>query len=420
MHDVVIKTEHISKSYRLGAIGTTTLREDLQSRWARLRGKPDPNLRIGKQIPDRSQSFLALDDINLTVNRADTLGIIGANGAGKSTLLKILSRITAPTSGQAWIRGRISSILEIGTGFHRELTGRENIYLNGAILGMTRAEVDKHLADIIQFSECGAFIDTPVKRYSSGMYVKLAFAVAAHLSSEILIMDEVLAVGDMQFQQKCMQKLLEIATQQQRTILYVSHNMATIRQLCNRAIVLKNGRLIFDGETDDAVAAYLQHEQADKTSLDYTIMPPGRHPVLQQDVTLIRAWYPTGSVQCSDDEKLVLSIQVRANRPITDLCLRITFYDAEKRPLATAVLLNFCSLQENEEKISTLGFDLSAFAEGSYETRYTLFTKSGAIRDLESRPGLLIKKRIARDTQKLKWYSRVWGSINLPPPDIIS
>lgn len=206
MSETIIKIDHVSKEYRLGAIGGGTLRGDLQSWWARLRGKDDPNLQIGKTAYNGNEKFLALDDVSFEVRKGEAVGIIGHNGAGKSTLLKLLSRVTAPTKGSIGYNGRISSMLEVGTGFHPELTGRENVYMNGAILGMTKAEISRKFDQIVEFAEMEKFIDTPVKRYSSGMYVKLAFAVAAHLDSEILVMDEVLAVGDMKFQQKCLGK----------------------------------------------------------------------------------------------------------------------------------------------------------------------------------------------------------------------
>lgn len=255
--DLAIKIEHISKQYRLGAIGGGTLRGDIQSWWARKLGKEDPNKKIGEEsnyvVGDR---FLALDDINLEVRRGEALGIIGHNGAGKSTMLKLLSRVTAPTTGKIYINGRVASMLEVGTGFHPELTGRENVYMNGAILGMSKSEIDKKFSEIVQFSEVEKFIDTPVKRYSSGMYVKLAFSVAAHLDSEIMIMDEVLAVGDISFQKKCLGKMRAAAKDEQRTVLYVSHNMNTIRQLCDRCIVLDHGRIIFDGPVEKAIEVY--------------------------------------------------------------------------------------------------------------------------------------------------------------------
>lgn len=211
---------------------------------------------------------MALNGIDFEVYKGERLGIIGGNGAGKSTTLKLLSRVTAPTEGNIYINGRISSMLEVGTGFHPELTGRENIYLNGAILGMSKAEVDSKIEEIIDFSECRQFIDTPVKRYSSGMYVKLAFAVAAHLDSEILVMDEVLAVGDMKFQQKCLGKMSDVAKNDGRTVLYVSHNMNTIRQLCNRCIVLDHGRVVFNGDVEEAIAIYLGMKKQEETILD--------------------------------------------------------------------------------------------------------------------------------------------------------
>lgn len=255
--DLAIKIEHISKQYRLGAIGGGTLRGDIQSWWARKRGKEDPNKKIGEEHNIAAGNrFLALNDINLEVRRGEALGIIGHNGAGKSTMLKLLSRVTAPTTGKIYINGRVASMLEVGTGFHPELTGRENVYMNGAILGMSKSEIDKKFSEIVQFSEVEKFIDTPVKRYSSGMYVKLAFSVAAHLDSEIMIMDEVLAVGDISFQKKCLEKMRAAAKDEQRTVLYVSHNMNTIRQLCDRCIVLDHGRIIFDGPVEKAIEVY--------------------------------------------------------------------------------------------------------------------------------------------------------------------
>ena len=257
MEDLAIKIEHVSKEYRLGAIGGGTLKGDLQSWWARKRGREDPNSKIGARTDIKiGEKFLALDDINLEVKKGEALGIIGHNGAGKSTLLKLLSRVTAPTAGKISYNGRITSMLEVGTGFHPELTGRENIYMNGAILGLTKAEIDVKMEDIIEFSEVRQFIDTPVKRYSSGMYVKLAFSVAAHLDSEIMIMDEVLAVGDMAFQKKCLDKMREAANKEGRTILYVSHNMNTIRMLCDRCVVLDHGKVIFDGDVEKAIEIY--------------------------------------------------------------------------------------------------------------------------------------------------------------------
>ena len=255
--DVAIRLSGVKKKYKLGQIGGGTLTADLQSWWARVRGKEDPNSMIGTDQRLIGQTFMALNGIDLTVYKGEALGIIGGNGAGKSTMLKLLCRVTAPTEGDIDIYGRIASMLEVGTGFNGEMTGRENVYMNGAILGMTKAEIDAKMEDIIEFSEVREFIDTPVKRYSSGMFVKLAFSVAAHLDSEIMIMDEVLAVGDMAFQKKCLTKMRSAAKQDGRTVLYVSHNMNTIRTLCDRCIVLDKGRVVFEGDVDEAIEIYM-------------------------------------------------------------------------------------------------------------------------------------------------------------------
>jgi lipopolysaccharide transport system ATP-binding protein len=258
MSDTVISVEHISKAYRLGQIGGGTLREDFARSWAKLLGKPDPFLKIGEEHHARKmgEQFWALDDVSFQVKQGAVLGVIGRNGAGKSTLLKILSQVTTPTLGQVKIKGRIASLLEVGTGFHPELTGRENIFLNGAILGMTKAEIRKKFDEIVAFSEIEEFIDTPVKRYSSGMYVRLAFAVAAHLEPEILICDEVLAVGDAQFQKKCIGKMKDVS-RTGRTVLFVSHNMAAIASLCTSAIAMKNGAITATGSVATCVETYL-------------------------------------------------------------------------------------------------------------------------------------------------------------------
>ncbi|MGA2490212.1 MAG: polysaccharide ABC transporter ATP-binding protein, partial [Anaerolineales bacterium] len=258
MSKTVIRVENISKAYRLGQIGSGTLSDDIKVWWAKTRGKPNPLLKIGQEDHgNREGDYIwALKDISFTVGEGSVLGIIGRNGAGKSTVLKILSRVTAPTSGYVKVRGRIASLLEVGTGFHPDLTGRENIYLNGAILGMKRAEIDRKFDEILDFSEVEQFIDTPVKRYSSGMYVRLAFAVAAHLEPEILVVDEVLAVGDAEFQRKSLGKMGDVA-QQGRTVLFVSHNMSSILRLTQEAIVLDNGHLALRAASPEAVDYYL-------------------------------------------------------------------------------------------------------------------------------------------------------------------
>jgi lipopolysaccharide transport system ATP-binding protein len=255
----VISVEHVSKTYRLGTIGGASLNEDVARWWARVRGKPDPLLKVDEQHKARriGQHFSALDDVSFDVKDGEVLGVIGRNGAGKSTLLKILAQVTGPTSGRIRIKGRVASLLEVGTGFHPDLTGRENVFLNGAIMGMTKAEIRQKFDEIVDFSECGEFIDTPVKRYSSGMYVRLAFAVAGHLEPEILIVDEVLAVGDAQFQKKCLGKMSEVS-RGGRTVLFVSHNMVAVQSLCHSALLLQDGRLVTEGPTASVVSAYLR------------------------------------------------------------------------------------------------------------------------------------------------------------------
>ena len=267
MSDTVIKVEHLSKYYQLGVINNGTLFKDIQSWWALKHGKEDPHSQIGSHKYDGTKDgFWALKDLNFEIKQGYRIGIIGKNGAGKSTLLKLLSRITAPTEGNIKIKGRVSSLLEVGTGFHPELTGRENIYLNGAILGMKRREVDRKIDEIIAFSEIEQHIDTPVKRYSSGMYVRLAFAVAAHLDSEILIADEVLAVGDAAFQKKALGKMNDLSTGQGRTVLFVSHNMNQVKNLCNRGIILDHGNLIRqDDDINKSISYYLGTDDEGKS-----------------------------------------------------------------------------------------------------------------------------------------------------------
>lgn len=265
MSKVVIRVENVSKQYKLGAITTGTLSHDLNRWWHELRGKEDPYLKIGETNDRTTKSnndyVWALKDINFEVSQGEVLGIIGKNGAGKSTLLKILSRTTSPTTGTIKTRGRIASLLEVGTGFHPELTGRENIFLNGAILGMTKAEIKSKFDEIVDFSGVEKYIDTPVKRYSSGMYVRLAFAVAAHLEPEILIVDEVLAVGDAEFQRKAIGKMKAISSGTGRTVLFVSHNMASMKNLCDKGLLLKNGGVAFYGSIEETVNTYLHSEQ---------------------------------------------------------------------------------------------------------------------------------------------------------------
>ena len=275
-NDVILKVENISKQYRLGIVGTGTISHDLNRWWYRIRGKEDPFLKIG-EANDRSSKgesdyVWALKDINFEVKKGEILGIIGKNGAGKSTLLKILSKVTGPTTGGIKSKGRIASLLEVGTGFHPEMTGKENVFLNGAILGMTKKEIAKKLDEIVVFSGCERYIDTPVKRYSSGMKVRLAFAVAAFLEPDILVIDEVLAVGDAEFQKKAIGKIQDISSSGGRTVLFVSHNMAAVQSLCTRGLVLNNGKIQFVGGVVESVNEYLKQFSQDLREVKYDII----------------------------------------------------------------------------------------------------------------------------------------------------
>ncbi len=281
----VIKVENISKQYRLGQVGTGTISHDVNRWWHKIRGKEDPYLKIGESndrtVKGESDYVWALKDINFEVQQGEVLGIIGRNGAGKSTLLKILSRTTAPTTGSVKIKGRVASLLEVGTGFHPELSGRNNIFLNGAILGMTRREIQSKFDEIVDFAGVERYIDTPVKRYSSGMYVRLAFAVAAHLEPEILIVDEVLAVGDAEFQKKALSKMHDVSNKDGRTVLFVSHNMGAIKALCTRAILMKSGSIDFDGSTQTTIGLYLGGSEREDNAYFVNEKPKAESDILK-------------------------------------------------------------------------------------------------------------------------------------------
>lgn len=343
MKDIILKVENVSKQYRLGQVGTGTLSHDLNRWWHKLRGKEDPYLKVG-DTNDRtkkgdSEYVWALKDIDFEVERGEILGIIGKNGAGKSTLLKILSKVTTPTTGIIKSRGRIASLLEVGTGFNPELTGRENIYLNGAILGMTRKEITEKLPEIIEFSGCERYIDTPTKRYSSGMTVRLAFAVAAFLEPEILVVDEVLAVGDAEFQKKAIGKMQDISRSGGRTVLFVSHNMAAVRQLCTKGIVLEHGKVIFSGTSDLAVDHYLRmgNEKELITLLDREDRI-GNGKMLIQEVLILNSKKETVTEVISGDS-LFLKITLKKIRPVQyeKLIVAINFVDCNENQLLSFV-----------------------------------------------------------------------------------
>ncbi len=331
-NDIAIKVENLSKYYRLGVINNGTLFRDIQSWWARVRGKEDPHAKIGSKYDPTAEGFWALKDLNFEIKKGDRVGIIGHNGAGKSTLLKLLSQITGPTEGNIKINGKIASLLEVGTGFHPEMTGRENIYMNGAILGMKHDEIDKKVNDIIEFSEIGEHIDTPVKRYSSGMYVRLAFAVAAHLDSDILIADEVLAVGDAAFQKKALGKMTELSAGEGRTVLFVSHNMGQVKNLCNKGIVLEKGRVVCrDDKIDNCINFYLFGENSENSGNrtfwknDGSVGNDNFYP---ETISLL---FSDNHISASSELSLVLDFYVREKA--TNLSYEFYFYATDNNNL---------------------------------------------------------------------------------------
>ncbi len=354
MSNTAIKVENLSKIYRLGEIGTGTISRDME-RWFKTKvlKQEDPFLKIGetndRANKGKSDIVYSLQDINFEIQQGDAVGIIGRNGAGKSTLLKILSRVTTPTTGRINIKGRVASLLEVGTGFHPELTGRENIYLNGAILGMRKREIDRKLDEIIDFSGVERYIDTPVKRYSSGMYVRLAFAVAAHLESEILIVDEVLAVGDAEFQKKCLGKMGEVSKGEGRTVLFVSHNMAAVQSLCNKGIMLKNGHIHYDSEINDLVQFYTS-DSSQKNSIFLN-----EEINMLEDISLISIKV----VQKENEDVFYIEDE-------TEVILRFKL-NKKQNHVSTSIHLNCMG-----SKVFCVGDDSLSLESGNYEMKYKI------------------------------------------------
>ena len=423
MQDTVIKIENLKKQYRLGLIGSGTLTQDLQSWWATRRGKEDPNKKLDEKISD-VKDFWALNGINLDIKSGETLGIIGANGAGKSTLLKILSRVTAPTEGEVKIKGRISSMLEVGTGFHGELTGRENIYLNGAILGMSRSEVDKKIEDIIEFSECRKFIDTPVKRYSSGMYVKLAFAVAAHLDSEILVMDEVLAVGDMKFQEKCLGKMGDVADKEGRTVLYVSHNMSTIQQLCSRCVVLDKGIVIYDGNVEEAIRIYMGTVQKSLKKVDLSNLARAEEHAgrvaFMKELEIINREESIFEVNSKIQFKLAYSSEQQG----MNMYIRVILRYADGTPV-TMVTTNqpFTSCAGKDENV-VFELDTAHIVPGKYTMSIILYevNQFGTFRNCDGVKDAYVFEIQSQEeyAHRMEWSHRYWGHVSLGELKIVS
>ena len=416
MNGYALRIRGLKKQYRLGEIGGKTLREEVQRWWALKHGQEDPLSLITDTQRIVGDRILALDGIDLDVREGEALGIIGKNGAGKSTLLKLLCRITAPTGGEILYKGRIASMLEVGIGFHNEMTGRENIYLNGAILGMTKAEIDAKLPDIIAFSEVEEFIDTPVKRYSSGMFVKLAFSVAAHLDSEILIMDEVLAVGDQDFQKKCLKKMKEAAQVEGRTVLYVSHNMETIRRLCSRCIVLDEGKLIFDGDVDQAISVYAGIQENLKGKYRFTegYRPYGRfsHLFSIETLELVGREKPVFSEQ----ERARFRIGCRAEEAIRNLRFRLELWYQDGTKLGSMLSDPIPAVQPGGCAFE-LEADLTGLTAGQYSADLIAYTadRNGTETILDGvYPGVVFDlTESAGVDHHVKWSHQYWGHVRL-------
>ena len=408
--EVAIQLSGVRKMYKLGQIGGGTLQGDLQSWWARVRGKEDPNTKIGTDQRLVGQTFMALNGIDLTVYKGEALGIIGGNGAGKSTMLKLLSRVTAPTEGEIDIYGRIASMLEVGTGFNGEMTGRENVYMNGAILGMTKAEIDAKMEDIIEFSEVREFIDTPVKRYSSGMYVKLAFSVAAHLDSEIMIMDEVLAVGDMAFQKKCLDKMRDAAKKEGRTVLYVSHNMNTIRQLCDRCVVLDKGKVVFEGDVESAIGIYMKQSIELVTSFDYTNI--ARNAKKNYRVKLLGLDILNCSVsKFVRGDKIEVKLHCLATTNVQNVGFRLEFCYKDGSLAGSAFSDRKISIETDTCFDICMEIDTSNFAPGRYYAIVLAYEDDGNNHQMDTdrvEPGLVFEI-VENEEDRITWLHTYWG-----------
>ena len=374
-----IEFNHVGKQYRLGLVSTGTISHDLNRWWqtAILR-KEDPYLKIGS-VNDRTQKadsdyVWALRDIDFKVEQGDVVGIIGKNGAGKSTLLKLLSKVTAPTVGTIRARGRIASLLEVGTGFHQEMTGRENIYMNGAILGMTKREIASKLDEIVDFSGCERYLDTPVKRYSSGMMVRLGFAVAAHLDPEILVVDEVLAVGDAEFQKKAIGKMQDVSRGEGRTVLFVSHNMGSVRQLCKSGVLLENGMVKYSGEINDVVDYYLSTSNFLRTATHVDIEDHMHDKNRSMDAVLTMAEFVKDEAVFASDEDIVVRVKVKSRRDINDLRVNIGIMDTQDVHVGCYSSNAFFDIKEGKEKLLEYTIKNSNLALGTYSLAFSVGT----------------------------------------------
>ena len=412
--ELAIKVDHVFKEYRLGTIGGATLKAEIQSKLAKMRHKEDPNLKIGQKAYDKNERFLALNDLSFEIKKGETVGIIGQNGAGKSTILKLICRVTAPTRGDIYMNGRLTSMLEVGTGFHDELTGRENVYLNGAILGMTKQEIDEKFDEIVEFSEVGQFIDTPVKRYSSGMKVKLGFSVASHLNSEIMIMDEVLAVGDVNFQNKCINRMKKVAEEEGRTILYVSHNMATVKSLCDRCIVLSHGQIAFEGSVEESIAVYMENEKLDNTTF-FDTSDAKRHPKcnqrhLLQSLEILNYDRP----QFEYGEKFPFRFTWKSQNDYEPLMFKMIINGIDTTPVGVTFggKLKHKTGLNSAERV----FDTSYLVPGHYTVDMILYDmdESGNVMFYDRVTALRFEIVHGKGSVKLKHWFKDWGNAVLP------
>ena len=413
MAERLLEIEHVYKQYRLGTYGAGTLKQDFQSWLYRRRGKEDPNRKIGTDTSHDGELFMALSDVSFAADRGDTVALMGRNGAGKSTMLKLISRITAPTKGEIRIHGRVASLLEVGTGFHPELTGRENIFLNGTILGMKRSEINEKLDEIIEFSEIEQFIDTPVKRYSSGMHVKLGFAVASNLAPDVLVCDEVLAVGDLNFQQKCLKKMTDVA-RSGRAVLYVSHNMRTVAQLCSRALFLDHGELKYDGTVEHAIELYngAGNREVDR---DLDIIPRTRQRGEIMRLLHITVLNST-NMEFQQDSEWRFRITSSSNIDEQNLRLRVVLMSNMAAPVAMTQTPSF-EVKAGERFTLEVDCPLEGIAPGEYSVKLTLVSDrvggSNTYYDTVEDACQLVIVDDPNVNEGFRWQARIWGNTRM-------
>ncbi|HWZ16335.1 MAG TPA: polysaccharide ABC transporter ATP-binding protein [Mucilaginibacter sp.] len=425
----VIKVENLSKAYQLGQIGTGTLSRDLERFWAKMRGKEDPFLKIG-EINDRSTKgesdiVWGLKDLNFEIEQGAAVGIIGRNGAGKSTLLKILSRVTSPTTGSVKIRGRVASLLEVGTGFHPELSGRENIFLNGAILGMRKAEIKRKFDEMVDFSGVERYIDTPVKRYSSGMYVRLAFAVAAHLESEILIVDEVLAVGDAEFQKKCVSKMGQVSSKEKKTVLFVSHNLSMVQNLCKTGILLNNGSIEFSGTSEKVIDYYRENINFLKPERFILINKTHRQYDHLRTIEFISVEYDDNKVenQFATDESLTVILTVKANKSFENFRIAGSISKMDETCIGVFFSKDNLKINAGETKRIRLTIKNHHIAKGSYYLDFSigLGNEITGIKDFDIITKTLTFEIIYKEELTKEMYlmwDNNWGAINFQDTEV--